>query len=460
VPLDLHARDGPATLDAALAVGAPLTISPKFWAEHMGLPYHQAAIRPTEIPTGTPGRGTMTRSEGDRSFTRYGYADFLGEDRRYDVVHRIWPGTQRVLLWGDPAFAAAYGRQVSFCGSAGGEVFDPLSFKGRKGSGQPGHRDGYADASLRAAGGDFEKYLLTYRLWGHCLYDPASPAASWERQLRADYGPAAEAAGATLATASRILPLLTTANTPSAANNHFWPELYLNMAIADPTVPVMPYPDTPLPRRFGTVSPLDPQLFATIEGFVDELLADRIGGKYSPWRWRSGSMTWPAADRTTDRPCQRRSPVRSRFPPFAIDTDVQIGLGGSSPETPRRRAVRPAARTGDAPSDRRRRDLPRSARRMGPHPPTSPGGVSMQDMTYGRVVPARPQADRLPAIDQDIAAVRRASSAGVAAAPGRQFHRCSAGRRTRHAHRAPHPATARAGAPSRSRSKFRQPPPV
>ena len=45
----------------------------------------------------------MTLSEGARSFTRYGYADLLRDDRRYTVRHRVFPGTQRLLLSGDPA---------------------------------------------------------------------------------------------------------------------------------------------------------------------------------------------------------------------------------------------------------------------------------------------------------------------------------------------------------------------
>ena len=48
----------------------------------------------------------MALSAGSRSFTRYGYADLMREDRRFDILWRIWPGTQRLLLWGDPVFAA------------------------------------------------------------------------------------------------------------------------------------------------------------------------------------------------------------------------------------------------------------------------------------------------------------------------------------------------------------------
>ena len=85
----------------------------------MGLPYHQAAIRPTELPRRERGSGLFAQSSGARSFLRYGYGDLLTEDRRYGVIHRIWPGTQRLLLWGDPAFAAAYGRAIELLRQSG-----------------------------------------------------------------------------------------------------------------------------------------------------------------------------------------------------------------------------------------------------------------------------------------------------------------------------------------------------
>ena len=139
----------------------------------MGLPYHQAAIR--ELERRPPPAGAAASLERQRRFTRYGYGDYLREDRRYGVIFRIWPGTQRLLLWGDPALAAGYGRYAQFCGSQGLELCEPLSFKGRMGSGVAGRRDAYADASLAAAGGDWRKHQYTYRLWGRLLYDPAAP---------------------------------------------------------------------------------------------------------------------------------------------------------------------------------------------------------------------------------------------------------------------------------------------
>jgi hypothetical protein len=277
--IDMHAKGmTKEMIDVALASGSEIAISPKFWAEHLGLPYHQAAIRPNEIPVRAKGRGAYSASEGARSFLRYGYGDLLTEDRRYGIVHRVWPGTQRLLIWGDPAFAAGYGRAMSFCGSQGAEIFEPLSFKGRQGSGLPGDRCGYSDATLRPAGGDFEKYLVTYRFWGRMLYNPEADHQGWLRQFRQDCGPAAVPAEAALRHASRVLPLVTTAHLPSASNNSFWPEMYTNMPIVASDTPGS-YTDTPKPSRFGTVSSLDPQLFSRIEDYADARIQGRIDRK-------------------------------------------------------------------------------------------------------------------------------------------------------------------------------------
>jgi hypothetical protein len=43
-----------------------------------------------------------------------------------------------------------------------------------------------------------------------------------------------------------------------------------------------PYFDTPAPRRFGTVAPLDPEIFSSIAEFVRELLAGKPTGRVSP----------------------------------------------------------------------------------------------------------------------------------------------------------------------------------
>ncbi|MBI1785954.1 MAG: hypothetical protein HYR60_00105, partial [Acidobacteria bacterium] len=282
VEIDMHSKGmDQGMLDLAVASGMPVKLSPKYWAEHMGMSYHQAGIRELERPRPVrQATGLMKLSAGSRSFLRYGYGDLLREDRRWGVLHRIWPGTQRLLLWGDPLTAAAHSRAFAFCGSEGVEIMEPLSFKGRRGSGLAGNRCAYADVSLRPRW-DWEKYAYTYRVWGRLLYNPESDPEAWRRYLGKQFGPGAPAIEAALANASRILPIVTTAHCASAANNAYWPELYLNQSLVDPDR-AGPYRDTPAPRVFGNVSPLDPQLFSRINDFADELLQGERGGKYSP----------------------------------------------------------------------------------------------------------------------------------------------------------------------------------
>jgi hypothetical protein len=330
VRIDLHAKGiDQEIIDVALGTGMPVEVSPKFWAEHMGLPYMQGAIRLQEMPPpDARDTGFFSRSTGSRRFTRYGYADLLTEDRRYGVVHRIWPGTQRMLLWGDSEMARAYGQVSSFCGSNGVELLEPLYFKGRKGSGLPGGRDAYADASLKPGGGDFEKYEYTYRVWGRNFYNPDADPDGWQRLLRQQFGTGAEQAGGALASASRILPLVTTAHCPSAANNIYWPEMYTNMPMVDASRP-HPYSDTPDPRRFGTVSPLDPEFFLTVDEFADELLNGEASGKYSPAR--VAQQLDEAARQATAQLREAKSKVRdarnAEFRRLELDVVIQAGLG-------------------------------------------------------------------------------------------------------------------------------------
>lgn len=282
VEIDMHAKNmEPETLDFALATGQPTVISPKYCGEHLSLPYHQSAIREQEMVS--PGDLTDTGEgvlRGNRRFTRYGYADSLAENRTWDVVFRIWPGTHRFLLNADPITFAGYGRNASFCGAGGIELSEPLDFKGRMGSGKPGGRLAYADRSL-ATRYDFEKYLYTYRLWGRLGYNPDADPEVWRRALRQEFGAAARAVENALASASRVLPLFTLAHAPSANCMLYWPEIYTNMPMANEALK-HPYGDTREPKLFGNVSPFDPQLFLSPDECGASLVEGSVTGKYSP----------------------------------------------------------------------------------------------------------------------------------------------------------------------------------
>ncbi|HEX4213598.1 MAG TPA: hypothetical protein VIA06_09785 [Candidatus Dormibacteraeota bacterium] len=282
VEIDLHTKglDHP-VVDAALATGMPVTLSPKYAAEHLGLPYHLTAIRPHERRpqegAGRPGtsgmavglRDVMRLSAGLRTFTRYSYGDFLTRDRRYRVVYRIWPGTQRLLLWGDPAFAASLSRSGGFCGSSGLDICEPLFFAGRRDS--PGEE-------VRS-GEEGGHHAYTYEVLGRHLFAPDAPAG--QSGLVAVAGDAAPWLRRALAPASRVLPLITMAHCPSAANNSYWPEMYTNMPIVAGAAP-HPYRDTAPPRSFGSASALDPEMFSSAQAFAGELLEQEPSGRYTP----------------------------------------------------------------------------------------------------------------------------------------------------------------------------------
>ena len=314
VEIDLHAKGIDATMIArAQATGMPVNLSPKFAAEHLGMPYHQAAIRELEMPVaGHTGAGLMTLSEGARVFTRYGYADLLRDDRTYTVRPRVFAGTQRLLAWGDPAWAAAAARAFAFCGMTGADLMEPLTARGRRGTGR-GRRDGYRDASL-APRDDWAKYDAWYRAWGAAMYDPARPAAP------------NDALGTALAHASRVLQIVTTAHLPSAACDAYWPEIYWNQPIvAPPPGTYEPYGDTPSPKTFTHASPLDPQLFMTCDEWAAEALGNAQSGRYSPVDvagWLEGLVR--RAEAGVARAGAPRTTAERRV---AVDVRALVGLG-------------------------------------------------------------------------------------------------------------------------------------
>jgi hypothetical protein len=282
VEIDMHAKGvDQRTIDIALATGMPVKVSPKYLGEHLGLPYQESAIRAVDMPP--PGGADdphFALSGGARKFTRYSYADFLNEDRKHGVLFRIWPGSQRMLLWADPVFFAGYGRYSSFCGADGVELDEPLSFKGRMGSGRADGRLAYADKSLVPTY-DWQKYALTYRLWGRLTYDPDAQAETWRRAFGHSFGRAAVPAEAALGKASRILALITSAHGPSASNNSYWPEIYTNMSVVQDELG-RPYYDTPKPPRFTTVESFDGQMFSRIDEHANSLLSDAPDARYTP----------------------------------------------------------------------------------------------------------------------------------------------------------------------------------
>lgn len=414
VEIDMHSKGMDQTMiDSAVNTGLPIVISPKYWAEHLGMPYHQADIRSLEVPDPKKKTSTlMNLSEGSRSFMRYGYGDLLKENRPYRVLHRIWPGTQRLLLWGDPVTQAAHARAFSFSGSAGAELMEPLSFKGRRGTGVAGGRCGYADASLEPRW-DWEKYRYTLRLFGRLLYNPEANPATWKRYLRKSFGAGAGSVEQALANASRILPMVLTTHGTSAGNNTYWPEMYTNQPIVDPAINgnSSHLYDTPSPKVFGNVSPLDPQLFLSVNDYVNEVLKGRRSGKYTPIetaQWLDDYAT--EADKHLAAALANGTDNKTpEFKRMAIDVAMQIGLGRFFAQKFRAGVLYAIyEQTGDRTALEQSLKAYRNARTFWSDLASRAKGVYKADITVGERSFLRGHwLDRLPALDQDIDAMAK-----------------------------------------------------
>ena len=427
IEIDMHAKGvDQVMIDMAADTGMPVKLGAKYSAEHQSLGYQQADIRALEIPKpGHTGAGPFSLSSGARQFTRYGYADFLRDGVRYKLLFRLWPGTQRHLLSADPEMAAAYARTSHLCGAVGLDLMEPLTFKGREGSGQPGGRCAYADPTLTPKD-DWEKFEYYYRVWGRHLYNPGAEPETWRRSLRSQFGPAAIPVETAVANASRILPLLTSAHLDSASNHSFWPEIYANMPIVIGSEP-SPYTDTPEPRCFATVSPLDPQIFSTVAEHARDLLAGNPNPKYSPieaaqWMEDCAAASAGALAQARLKATSRTSPAFRRM---EEDVLIQVGLGRFFAAKLRGAVLfQIFIETADPQAGALALDRYRRARQAWATMAARAALVYRPDISYGDTPMRRGHwSDRLPAIDTDIATLARklesahASAAHASAAP-------------------------------------------
>lgn len=416
IRLDLHAKGIDETLiDIALGTGMPVTVSPKYTSEHLGLPYHQASIRPLELPENHQaffysGRDAEKHaakwrfSEGSRKFMRYSYGDLLRQDRPYDIVYRIWPGTIRVLLWGDPTLAAGYGRNSTFCGSRGVELCEPLSFKGRMGTGIAGNRIGYRKEAWGEAR-DWRKFDYTYRVWGRSLYDPEADPQAFRRHLDSRFGAAGDNCGKALAAASRILPLITLAHTPTASNNSYWPEMYENMSLVR-EAPPLPYGyELFKPARFGTVGSCDPQLFMSPAEFARCIHRAEPVRRLAPPIWAN----WLEQLATTAALELARAEARAvdpgpEFRRLAVDVAILGAIGRFFAEKVRAAVLWELhLLSGEARPAERALARYRQARDAWAVAAEACRDLYLPDITYGPHSWLRGRwDDRLPAIDEDI----------------------------------------------------------
>ena len=439
IELDLHAKGlDSETVAVARRTGMPVKAGAKFWAEHCGVGYHQADIRATEYPREGV-TGTFAVSNGARNFTRYGYGDFYQKDFGLELLYRVWPGTQRHLLWADPALASGYGRSANFCGAAGMEIMEPLFFKGREGSGHPGGRDSYVQRSLDA---DLEsaKFVLTYMTWGRYLYNPDTDTSFYHRTLARQFGPAGPAIETALAASSRILPLVTTVWLPSASNHEFWPEMLTSVQILPYTKKPL-YGDNPAPHNVSAISPLDPQLFITIDQHAENLVSSKPDARYNT----SDVIGWLEALVTTSNDALARAHAavgaKTRTREFRrAEEDILIlnGLGSFYAGLFRAGLLYSIhEKSGDTAAARESLTAYRKARQSWADFSARAKSIYAADVSYGGPAFRRGHwADRLPAIDTDLAALEQ----NLASAPANTAPRADGLRRAADALRRAVPA--------------------
>ena len=410
IEVDMHAKGVNQTMiDIAVATGMPVTLGAKYSAEHQSLGYNQADIRALEIPHDT-GRdnGPFTLSSGARLFTRYGYGDFFQQGSKARIVYRLWPGSQHHLISADPEMAAAYGRTSSFCGAAGMDLMEPLTFKGREGSGSPGGRCAYLDTSLTPRY-DWEKFEYYYRVWGRKLYDPEAEPEVGRRYLKSLFGPGALDVENALANSSRITPLITSARLTSASNHAFWVEMTADIPVVE-GVENLQHLDTASPKCFGGVSPLDPQLFSTVVEYTKDVLADNSNPKYSPIEVAQWLEDFALASRTAWSSARIKS-TSLKSPEFRrIEEDVliqnSIGIYFAS-KIRSSMLFQIFLDTGSVDAGKQALAQLQKARAEWARMADRAAKVYKSDVGYGDVPGRRGHwSDRIPGIDADIAAMK------------------------------------------------------
>jgi len=253
------------TAREALALGLDVTVSTKFWTEHFGLPYHPTVV------------------DSHYRADRYSFGSMLEKPRSYRVTYQLWSvGSQRLLLWGDPAYAAQFARACRLGEGEGFEVFAPLTDKGFANA--PGDWRIFADKSREHYRWEFERYWMFYLVFGHLGYNPDAGAEIWQREMRHHYGDAASDVAVALQSASQVLPLITAARLPSASEWSWWPEMDTGDRLAE----YMRTPSSDAAQFYAIRSWQRTPRWrceewdGNIPGYIEDAAAGRLRGKWTP----------------------------------------------------------------------------------------------------------------------------------------------------------------------------------
>jgi hypothetical protein len=197
--------------------------------------------------------------------------------------------------------------------------------------------------------------------------------------------------------------------------------MYTNMTIVDEKLNTM-YRDTPQPRVYGNISPLDPQMFVAINESVTDMLTGKSNSRYTPLE-AAGWLDKYSADADKNLLESKRLVRDATSPEYrraVLDVQIQSGLGKFYSAKIRSAALFEIYRqTGDSKVLEQAIDQYRKARDAWSVLANQAKGAYMSDVTYGGIKNMRGHwLDRLPAIEADIAAMQAVASNGAISPKG------------------------------------------
>ena len=198
-------------IQSAVDLGLDFSISPKYWMEQMGMPWHPSHI-----------------NRQDQMNRRHGYADMLRYPQHYKMHWRLWNGgTTRILLWGNPEFARQFAESSFLFNFDGGfDINEPLATKMH---GQPHDAKPFdlLNSQYVYYNYEFERYWHFFQVFGRIGYNPNQSPDIWQKEFEIRFGkkagPVVEKA---IHEASWILPRIVASCYPYSCfpTTRGWPE--------------------------------------------------------------------------------------------------------------------------------------------------------------------------------------------------------------------------------------------
>ncbi len=189
-------------IKAAREVDIPVRLSTKYWAEDLGRPYQPAETYPN-----------------------YSYLNFLEKPRSYGFYWELWGlGSNRLLLWGNPAYVRRAVSTFNLGGAEGFEIDPPLAQKGFGNALGEWSIFSNSQSERMFWKWEFERYWLFYRLWGRLSYDPATPESAWMDEMKKRFGPAAPDVMDVYQSASQVINEIVAVHLADP-NMYIWPEI-------------------------------------------------------------------------------------------------------------------------------------------------------------------------------------------------------------------------------------------